>query len=83
MASKHERKMGIREASSYTGLSTGTLSYAAKCDPPRLRSFKVSEFGPYLFTASDLDAFLAGMATIPAPTEPAPKQKRRVRARAR
>lgn len=82
MASKHERKMGIREASLYTGLPTGTISYAAKCDPPRLRSFKVSEFGPYLFTASDLDAFLAGMATIPAP-ESTPKQKRRVRARAR
>lgn len=83
MASKHEPKMGIRAAAAYVGMPTGTLSYAARCDPPRLRSYKVSEFGPYLFTASDLDAWLAGMATIPAPAEPAPKQKRRVRARAR
>ncbi len=46
MVSKHERKMGIREASTYTGLPTGTLSYAAKCDPPRLRSYKVSDPNP-------------------------------------
>lgn len=72
MASKHEPKMGIREAAEYTGLSTGTIGYAARCDPPRLRSYKVSEFGPYLFTASDLDAWIDSMSTIPTP-----KNKRR------
>lgn len=82
MAPKHEPKMGIREAAEYAGLPTGTISYAAKCDPPRLRSYKVSEFGPYLFTASDLDAWVESMSTIPAPI-PTTKRKRRAPARAR
>ncbi len=62
-----QRKLSIREASAYTGMPTGTISYAAKCDPPRLRSFKSGSFGPYWFDKSDLDVWVAGMATAPAP----------------
>lgn len=67
-----ERKLTIREASEYTGMPTGTISYAAKCDPPRLRGYKASDFGPWFFTKTDLDEWLAGMANAPAP-----KTKRR------
>lgn len=71
-----ERKMGIQEASAYSGMSTHQISYAAKCDPPRLRGYKVSEFGPWFFTASDLDAWLDSLRNAPAPAKSTRKKRR-------
>ncbi|WP_300018615.1 hypothetical protein [Pseudonocardia sp.] len=74
-----EPKLTIKEASAYTGMPTGTISYAAKCDPPRLRSFKAGQFGPFWFEKADLDRWLSEMETAPAPS---PTKKRRRRATA-
>lgn len=65
-----ERKIGIRTASEYTGFTTQQISYAAKSG--RLAGYKSSEFGPWFFTRSDLDSWVARMSN-----QPTPKNKRR------
>ena len=70
-------KLTIREASAYTGLPTGTIAYAAKSDPPRLRSFRSGPFGPYWFEKSDLDAWLSDMESAPPPRKQKSRNKNR------
>lgn len=55
------KKLNIRQASDYTGMPTRAISRAAKADPPRLTGYKTSEFGPWFFTESDLDAWVGSM----------------------
>ncbi|MBN9736871.1 MULTISPECIES: hypothetical protein [unclassified Pseudonocardia] len=62
-----ERKLNIRQASEYTGLPTGQIAYAARCNPPRLVGYKTSEFGPWFFTKADLDVWVESMRNANAP----------------
>ncbi|MBN9734809.1 hypothetical protein PP1_007115 [Pseudonocardia sp. P1] len=62
-------------------MSTHQIAYAAKCDPPRLRGYKSSEFGPWFFEKSDLDAWLDSMRNTPSPSR-AKRANRRSRATA-
>ncbi|GJF01685.1 hypothetical protein [Pseudonocardia sp. D17] len=59
-----EKKLSIRQASEYTGFPTRAIARAAKADPPRLAAFKTSEFGPWFFTKSDLDAWMDSMHNL-------------------
>lgn len=60
-----EKKLNIRQASEYTGFPTAAIARAAKANPPRLVAFKSSEFGPWFFTKSDLDAWMEAMQNVP------------------
>lgn len=57
----NERKLNIKQASAYSGFPTRAIARAAKAEPPRLRGFKTSEFGPWFFSESDLDVWVAAM----------------------
>lgn len=57
----NERKLNIKQASAYSGFPTRAIARAAKAEPPRLRGYKTSEFGPWFFTTVDLDAWVAAM----------------------
>lgn len=56
-----EPMLNIRQASEHTGLPMRTIARAAKAPRPRLRGYKVSEFGPWFFTRADLDAWVESM----------------------
>ena len=82
MSEKHEQKLTIRQAADYTGFTTQQIGHAAKCVPPKLRGFKAGPYGPWYFTCSDLDEWVASMANIPEQREEpttAPRQARRNR----
>jgi hypothetical protein len=60
---RFERKMNTREAAEYTGMTAAQITRAAKSEPPRLRAFKAGKFGPYFYSESDLNEWMASMDT--------------------
>lgn len=72
-----ERKLNIQQAAEYSGFPTRAIARAVKALPPRLRGYKTSEFGPWFFTASDLDAWVSAMDNTEAARSGAEKENAR------
>jgi hypothetical protein len=76
MPTRHERKINVKAAAAYTGMSTQQVHRAFKVK--RLRGYSAGEFGPVYYTRTDLDAWLDSMSNVPAEeSTPAPRTDRR------
>lgn len=64
----HEQKFRIDWVEQYSGMPRPAILRAVKSNPPRLTAYAAGPFGPYYFTKSDVDAWLASMKITAAAT---------------